>query len=155
MIANSIEELNANISSVMEQILHEITAELNAELHDTIEEKVYEAYKGWYYEMGYRTNEFLESFVVENFDRVMFGGNTTLLTEEIINDPTLMTEYTGFPYSHHQRDELAEIIETGEGYLFDTDAPPRPFWEDWVNWCMVQIPLKFQQKCASKGINLM
>ena len=111
MVANSIEELNQSVSVVMEQILHEITAELNAELHDVIEQKVYEAYKGWYYERGFRTNEFLESFVVENFERVMLGGNVTLLTEEVLNDPTLMTQYTGFPYSHYQREELAQVIE--------------------------------------------
>ena len=154
MIANSLEELNNNISIGMEEILHEITAELNAELHDMIEQKVYEAYKGWYYEMGYRTNEFLESFVVENFERVMLGGNVTVLTEEVLHDPTLMTEYTGFPYSHAQREELAEIIESGEGYLYETDAPPRPFWEEWVSWCMAQIPLRFKQKCASRGMIL-
>ena len=154
MVALTIEGLNRNISDVMEQILHEITNELNLELHDVIEQKVYEAYKGWYYESGFRTNEFLESFVVENFERVMVGGNTTELTEEVLNDPTLMIQYTGFPYSHHQREELAQIIEDGEPYLMNTDAPPRPFWEEWVNWCMVQIPIKFKQKCASRGLTL-
>lgn len=153
MVAYSIEGLNQGISNVMEQILHEITEELNEELHNVIEEKVYEAYKGWYYERGFRTNEFLESFVVDNFEKVMYA-NSTELTEEVLNDPTLMTEYTGFPYSHYQREELAQVIEEGEPYLFETDAPPRPFWEEWVNWCMVQIPIKFKQKCASRGLAL-
>ena len=50
MVALTIEGLNRNISDVMEQIRHEITNELNLELHDVIEQKVYEAYKGWYYD---------------------------------------------------------------------------------------------------------
>jgi len=151
MVSNSIEMLNQDISNVMESILHEITEELKDELHLIIEEKVYEAYKGWYAERGFRTYEFLESFVVENFDRVMSGDATTL-TEEVLNDPLLMTQYTGFPYSHYQREELAEVIEEGGEYLFETEAPPRPFWQEWLTWCFTQIPQRFVQKCHSRGL---
>ena len=150
----TIESLNQGVSDSMVDILHEITKELNSELHSIIEENVYQAYKGHWYERGFRTHEFLTSFIVENFDRVS-KGNITELTEEVMQDPTLMTIEDSFPYTHEDREMLGQIIESGEGYNFHTDAPPRPFWEEWIEWCMKEIPTKFRAKCSSRGLNIL
>jgi hypothetical protein len=155
IICDSPETLNSNISIAMDGILSEIMHELHEELQDRIEQNVYEAYKGWYYEMGYRTNEFLESFVLSHAN-VLYGisPNIKEIEREIYQDPTIMTVYYGFPYSHEDRDRLTEIIESGEGYNVETDIPPRPFWDEWIEWCMLQIPMRFKQKCHQRGLNI-
>ena len=151
MLNDSIESLNLDISMAIRDIIVEIMDELNEELKDRIEEEVYNAYIGWWAESGYRTYEFLESFITDDVDFHNLG-NLTEISEEIFHDPTLMTVHSGFPPIHVQRDRLAEIIESGDGYNMSDKVPPRLFWDAWISWCMVEIPKRFRRKCYSKGL---
>ena len=163
---NSIAELENEIKQVTSVALGLTIEELTKKLHDIIEKDVYDRYYGEWASSGLRTMEFLESWVHENATDMVSGN--TIDAQRIIQDINMLhqynwTRYLGFPPIHVQKGSLAQIIEEGDGrnnegektngYLIG-DAPPRPFWEDFISWAEKQAPKIFQRNCRALGMDI-
>ena len=147
---NSIAELENEIKQVTSVALGLTIEELTKKLHDIIEKDVYDRYYGEWASSGLRTMEFLESWVHENATDMVSGN--TIDAQRIIQDINMLhqynwTRYLGFPPIHVQKGSLAQIIEEG-------DAPPRPFWEDFISWAEKQAPKIFQRNCRALGMDI-
>lgn len=114
-------------------------------LEEIIQEKVYDSYNGYWASNGFRTNEFKESW--EKTISIIKGN---LIESELFQNISNMTIYDEPPI-HTDRDNLAEIIESGVGYNFGS-APARPFWNDFINWVEMNIYTIFEQECNKVGI---
>ena len=149
----SMAELEDEIKQVVTVALELTIEEMTDKLHNIIEKDVYERYYGAWANSGLRTMEFLESWVHEKAMDLSVGNNID--TERIVQDVSLIHQYDwtrhlGFPPIHVQKASLAEAIEDGD-YLIG-DAPPRPFWEDFVEWASKQAPKIFRKNCRALGM---
>lgn len=159
---NSFQELEKEMKDVTEIALEATMNEMLDKLHTIIEKDVYESYYGEWADSGLRTMEFLESWVVDNAQDLIsnFSVGATLnntSTRQIIQDISLLHEYRPFddlPPIHMNKGTLADIIESGEGYTLDTEAPPRPFWEEFIEWSSKQAPKIFRKYCRQLGMNI-
>lgn len=152
---NSIAELENEIRQVSSVALELTIEELTQKLHDIIEKNVYDGYYGDWAQSGLRTMEFLESWIHENAQDLASGYNID--AQRIIQDVSLLHQYDwtrnlGLPPIHVQKAGLAEAIEEGD-YLIG-DAPPRPFWEDFISWAEKQAPKIFQKNCRALGMDI-
>lgn len=140
-------ELEAYLSSLMSVALNNTMEKLLNKLEEIIQEKVYDSYEGNWDLDGWRTGQFKESW--EKTIPIIKGN---LVESELFQNISNMIIYESAPvYIHTDRDNLAEIIESGVGYNFGS-APPRPFWNDFINWVEMNIYTIFEQECNKVGI---
>ena len=92
---------------------------------------------------GNRTHEFYESW--QRTKPIMLGN---LLEGEIYQAIELMnfTKMSG-GYAHENAENLANIIETGNGYNFgQAEGMGREFWNEFEQFCVVNLEKDFYAK---------
>lgn len=106
---------------------------------------------GWGEDGGNRTHEFYDSW---QRTKPQLMGN--LIQGEIYQAVELMTyAISGGGYVHQDREDLANIIETGQGYNFgQAEGVPREFWSEFEQFVMLNLERIWLQECALVGLNL-
>ena len=106
---------------------------------------------GWGETGGNRTHEFYESW---QRTKPQLLGN--LLQGEIYQAVELMTyNFKGGHPIHEDRENLADIIETGQGYNFgQAEGIGREFWSEFEMYCNLNLHNIFLQECGKVGLNL-
>jgi len=157
-VANSfstIAELEASINLRMEIALDNTLERLLQELQLIIDRVVYGWQSpssnpwGWGENGGNRTHEFYESW--QRTKPIMLGN---LLEGEIYQAIELMnfTKMNG-GYAHEDAENLANIIETGDGYNFgQAEGMGREFWNEFEQFCVVNIESIFKSECIKVGL---
>lgn len=110
------------VERVLQSAMRDTMNEMLEVLRDFIMSDVY-SYQGAWAEMGYRTYEFLDSWEV-------FQDNAGKWS--IRQDLRKMPHHYGL--IHMDRQELAKIIETGNGYSLASNMEARPFWSDFQKY---------------------
>ena len=78
------------------------------------------------------------------------GKTHKVETSELMN----FTKLSG-GYTHEDRDDLANIIETGNGYNFgQAEGIGREFWSEFEMYCNLNLESIWLQECAKAGLNL-
>lgn len=114
-------------------------------LDEIIEEKVYEGYIGEWAVQDMRTNQFKESwdkttaYISSNIISASINQNISIMKQDFENKV------------HIDRDNLANIIETGIGYNFGY-CQDRPYWSEFLKYIETEGYTVFQKKCAKYGI---
>lgn len=106
---------------------------------------------GWGKDGGNRTHEFYDSW---QRTKPQLMGN--LIQGEIYQAVELMTyAISGGGYVHQDREDLANIIETGQGYNFgQAEGVGREFWSEFEQFVMLNLERIWLQECALVGLNL-
>jgi len=95
---------------------------------------------------GMRTGEFYDSW--EKMKLILTGGYVTGQISESLD----VMHQVGWRV-HENRDELAEIINSGNGYNFG-QCEARPYWTDWISWVELNIEAIFYKECVDVGLPL-
>ena len=150
-------ELEASINSRMSIALDNTLERLLQELQLIVDRVVYGWRSpsmspwGWGKDGGNRTHEFYDSW---QRTKPQLMGN--LIQGEIYQAVELMT-YTisGGRYVHQDREDLANIIETGKGYNFgQAEGVGRKFWSEFEQFVMLNLERIWLQESAKVGLNL-
>jgi hypothetical protein len=152
--ATNLLELQQMYMSLLNQAL-DLTMEtaLN-KLKSIIQKNVYEDYSDipWA-KMGYRTGQFKESW--EKTKAEIKGAFSECEISQDIPTMIFDTIHTswGDVNVHEDADNLAEIIETGNGYNFGSmDGISRDFWNEFEQWCDSHIEDEFYKSCKIIGL---
>lgn len=148
MSINNFAELNSAIENAIQKALDLTTEELLDKLEDYIQTEVYDVSSMW--EDGYmlRTGEFKKSW--ERFNaKVITKG---IIESQIFQNVSIM-ERIDVPPIHIDRDNLAQIINSGIGYNFGAfEGIARPYWDKFIEWANMHLDEIFVNKCNLVGL---
>ena len=148
MTINSFIELETVIESLLAQALDLTTEELLNKLEDFIQQDVYDVPSEWDLMYGLRTGEFKKSWDRTNAKKVA----KNVVESEIFQNISVMG-VIDIPPIHIDRDNLAEIINSGSGYNFgQMEGTARPFWDDFIQWVNTNLDTIFKKNCIAVGL---
>lgn len=104
---------------------------------------------GWGENGGNRTHEFYESW--QKSKPIVLDN---LIQGEIYQAVEMMVYgISGGQYVHQDREDLANIIETGDGYNFgQAEGVSRNFWSQFEMYCELNIQKIFMEECLKLGL---
>lgn len=150
MIVSNQEELQQVIDNLVSQALDLTTEELLNKLEEFIQSDVYGVQSIWDTVYGLRTGEFGRSW-----DRTKAKKVTRNIIETEIFQNVSAMSIVDIPPIHIDRDDLAEIINSGTGYNFGKMKDiPRPFWDDFMKWIDGHFDGIFRKNCISVGLSV-
>ena len=118
------------------------TEELLNKLEDFIQQDVYDVPSKWDSIYDLRTGEFKKSWDRTNVKKVA----KNVVESEIFQNISVMS-VIDIPPIHIDRDNLAEIINSGTGYNFgQMEGKARPFWNDFIQYCEREFENIFQEE---------
>lgn len=150
-VISSFAELYTNVNSKIMLAMDETLNILLVELQNIIDEEVY----GWHSTSNnpweiYRTGQFLDSWQVT---KPIVVGN--MIQGEISQAIEVMQQFfVNSVEVHEDRDNLANIIMTGDGYNLSDNVPPRDFWNPWILYINQNLSTIFYQQCQIVGLPL-
>lgn len=148
MTINSFVELETVIESLLAQALDLTTEELLNKLEDFIQQDVYDVPSKWDSIYDLRTGEFKKSWDRTNAKKVA----KNVVESEIFQNISVMC-VIDIPPIHIDRDNLAEIINSGTGYNFgQMEGKARPFWDDFIRWVDMNLDSIFKKNCIAVGL---
>lgn len=137
--------LKQYLLNALKQALNDTMEEFLTKLKDIIQEEVYNAYYGEWADQGMRTGQFKESW--NNTVAYVTGNIVGASIEQDIN--VMQQDFDN--EVHIDRENLAQIINTGIGYNFGW-CQDRPYWDEFLMYIDTEGYNVFQQKCAKYGI---
>ena len=140
MVSNDVNDVNI----IIQQALDNTTSQLLERLKQIIQENVYNSYQETW---GGRTGQFKESWISD-----MANVIGDIVETHIFQDINIMDIDESIK-SHIQREYLAEIIESGEGYNFG-DAPARPYWSIFLDYVDNNLDTIFIMNCKLLGLDV-
>lgn len=148
MQINSFVELETIIESLLAQALDLTTEELLNKLEDFIQQDVYDVPSKWDNIYDLRTGEFKKSWDRTNAKKIA----KNVVESEIFQNVSVMS-VIDIPPIHIDRDNLAEIINSGTGYNFgQMEGKERPFWDDFIQWVNMNLDSIFKKNCIAVGL---
>ena len=148
MAINSFVELETVIESLLAQALDLTTEELLNKLEDFIQQDVYDVPSKWDSIYDLRTGEFKKSWDRTNVKKIA----KNVVESEIFQNISVMS-VIDIPPIHIDRDNLAEIINSGTGYNFgQMEGKSRPFWDDFIQWVNTNLDSIFKKNCITVGL---
>ena len=148
MTINSFVELETVIESLLAQALDLTTEELLNKLEDFIQQDVYDVPSKWDSIYDLRTGEFKKSWDRTNVKKIA----KNVVESEIFQNISVMS-VIDIPPIHIDRDNLAEIINSGTGYNFgQMEGKVRPFWDDFIQWVNTNLDSIFKKNCIIVGL---
>lgn len=148
MTINSFVELETVIESLLAQALDLTTEELLNKLEDFIQQDVYDVPSKWDSIYDLRTGEFKKSWDRTNAKKIA----KNVVESEIFQNISAMS-VIDIPPIHIDRDNLAEIINSGTGYNFgQMEGKARPFWDDFIRWVDMNLDSIFKKNCIAVGL---
>lgn len=148
MIIKSFAELEIVIESLLAQALDLTTEELLNKLENFIQQDVYDVPSKWDSVYDLRTEEFKNSWNRTNAKKVA----KNVVESEIFQNISIMS-IIDIPPIHIDRNNLAEIINSGTGYNFgQMEGKARPFWNDFMQWVDMNLDSVFKKNCITVGL---
>ena len=148
MTINSFVELETVIESLLAQALDLTTEELLNKLEDFIQQDVYDVPSKWDSIYDLRTGEFKKSWDRTNAKKIA----KNVVESEIFQNISVMS-VIDIPPIHIDRDNLAEIINSGTGYNFaQMEGKARPFWDGFIQWVNTNLDSIFKKNCITVGL---
>ena len=148
MAINSFVELETVIESLLAQALDLTTEELLNKLEDFIQQDVYDVPSKWDSIYDLRTGEFKKSWDRTHAKKIA----KNVVESEIFQNISVMS-VIDVPPIHIDRDNLAEIINSGTGYNFgQMEGKARPFWDDFIRWVNTNLDSIFKKNCITVGL---
>jgi len=161
-IFNTYNDMNLYVIERLALALDNTLERLLIELKNIIEEEVYgfesPSARPWGTDYdgsvgltsGNRTGQFYESWQT---NKAMLVGN--MIEGEIGQSLGMMQQFMiGNRMVHEDADNLASIIESGQGYNFGQCDEPREFWQPFVTYVLLNLDNIFFEECAKVGIPL-
>lgn len=147
MQINNFMELHTAIDMVVQQALDLTTEELLDKLEEYIQTEVYDIHSLWE-SAGLRTGQFKDSWERSNAVIVTRG----IVSSQIFQNVSVMKQ-SNVPPIHIDRDDLAQIINSGVGYNFGTmEGTARPYWDKFLDWVNMNVERIFAEKCKQVGL---
>lgn len=149
MVGNAI-ELQALFNAKLMVALDNTMERLLKELQNLIQIEVYgwksPSFNPWSVN---RTGQFLDSW--QTVKPVMLGS---LIQGEINQAIEVMEQFMiGNDMVHEDRDNLAEILNTGDGYNFGmSDGIPKPYWDKFMDVVNNSLEIFFYEECIQVGL---
>lgn len=144
MVGNAI-ELQALFNAKLMVALDKTMERLLIELQNLIQSEVYgwesSSFNPWSIN---RTGQFLDSW--QTVKPVMLGS---LIQGEINQAIEKMEQFMiGNEMVHEDRDNLAEILNTGDGYNFGmSNGIPKPYFDKWIQYVNENLETIFMEEC--------
>ena len=140
-------ELHTAIDMVVQQALDLTTEELLDKLEEYIQTEVYDIHSLWE-SAGLRTGQFKDSWERSNAVIVTRG----IVSSQIFQNVSVMQQ-SNVPPIHIDRDDLAQIINSGVGYNFGTmEGTARPYWDKFIQWVNTNLDSIFKKNCITVGL---
>ena len=143
MMINNDEQLQFIIGMAMAEALDNTTQILLDELKRIIDQDVYSYEESW----GGRTGQWGESW-----EKSIFSLANNIVQSKIHQNYGVMI-IDKETSSHIQKEELSEIIDTGEGYMFGS-TPARPFWSTFENYVDANLDRIWVTECKKLGLDI-
>ena len=140
-------ELHTAIDMVVQQALDLTTEELLDKLEEYIQTEVYDIHSLWE-SAGLRTGQFKDSWERSNAVIV----TRCIVSSQIFQNVSVMQQ-SNVPQIHIDRDDLAQIINSGVGYNFGTmEGIARHYWDTFIDWVNMNVERIFAEKCKQVGL---
>ena len=144
-------DMELKLSVALDNTLERLLQELQYTIDDVVYGWQSPSSNPWGYgeNGGNRTHQFYDSWQKSS---PMIIGN--LIQGEIYQAVEIMQQiFSGGQPVHIDRDELAEIINTGDGYNFgEADGVQRPLWDIFEAYCNENLENIFYQECIKLGL---
>lgn len=153
-MVDNIQVLEQLVMSTVKQAIDATTEIALEKLKRTIDEVVYMPHNQVEYE---RTQDFRESWDRTNAIIINNIAESTIFQDYIRMRLDLDKFTHGSNYGGDIRPNLAEIINEGlSGLIFGKGfwTQPRPFWDEWIDWCDKNIFRIFSEECVKLGLPL-
>lgn len=148
MTISNQEELQQVINDLVSEALDLTTEELLNKLEEFIQSDVYNVSSLWDSVYGLRTGEFGKSW-----DRTKAKKVTKNIIETEIFQNVSIMNVVDVPPIHIDKNNLAEIINSGTGYNFgQMEGVARPFWNDFMKWVDEHFDGIFRKNCINVGL---
>lgn len=141
MIITTYTQLENILNGKCQEALDRTVDRLMAELERLIQVDVYDVPSVWDSVYNLRTGQFKDSW--EN-TKAQIHDN--IVEAEIFQNVSVMQRIDEPPI-HVDKEELAEIINSGVGYNFgQMEGKERPFWNDFIQYCEREFENIFQEE---------
>lgn len=146
------EKLNIALDNTMEILLNK----LKDYIYDDVYMKESPSENPWWHDKSNiyglnRTGEFMESW--EKTKAIFLNGGSFCEISQVLS--SMRKIVLNGKTAHEDGENLANIIESGEGYNFgQMEGVARPYWKDFTMYVNENINSIFINECAKVGLNL-
>lgn len=151
-VINSVEQMQLEIDILAKNVVRGVAKRMTEKLKEFIMSDVYGSYDATW---GGRTEKFGDSWVYTE-PEIKFGYIESIISEDLMKIPFDGGWQHGSNYSRMEEFNLAEIINNGlkvSNFNFPA-IQARPFWDNWIAWCMLEFDNLFISESAKYGITM-